>query len=221
MQMSVHSLIHGLSSAGGIALGAIFSAVSRIRPTTKPLHPRGRLLTGTIIRNGLVPATGVPWVDEPGRDEVLVRVSRAIGLSESMPDIHGIAVRVPFSPDGTADLLFAGTGAGPWTRFLLSPSQTSRQSHSTLLPYRAPTGPLVLAALPRGMSDSFDLACASPRGQWRRFGVLHLGGHPGTHEADPLVTFDPMLNTLPGLEPYEWVRRLRERAYAAARRSRS
>lgn len=220
METSARSLVHGLSSAGGVALGAIFSAASRIRPATKPLHPRGRLLTGTITRTGLVPATGVPWLDQPGRDEVLVRVSRAIGLPESMPDIHGIAVRVPCPPDGAADLLLAGTGTGAWTRFLLSPSRTSRHPHSTLLPYRAPTGALVLAALPRGDSN-FDLACASPRGQWRRFGVLDLGERAVEHEADPLVAFDPMLNTLPGLTPYDWVRRLRERAYAAARRSRS
>lgn len=221
METTVRSLVHGLSSSGGVALGALFSVASRLRPSSKPLHPRGRLVTGTITRTGLVLETGVPWLDEPGRDEVLVRVSRAIGLPEWAPDVHGIAVRVPFTPDGAADFLFASTGAGTWTRFLLSPTRTPLRPHSTLLPYRSPRGALVLAALPQGVSDSFDLACASPRGQWRRFGVLRLGERPAGHETDPLVAFDPMLNTLPGLAPYEWVRRLRERAYAAARRSRN
>jgi hypothetical protein len=35
------------------------------------------------------------------------------------------------------------------------------------------------------------------------------------------VSFDPVRNVLPGLAPYDWVRRLREPAYLTARRSRS
>ena len=41
-----------------------------------------------------------------------------------------------------------------------------------------------------------------------------------TAESDEYVAFDPMTNTVPGLEPYEWVRQLRERSYRAARHSR-
>jgi hypothetical protein len=35
------------------------------------------------------------------------------------------------------------------------------------------------------------------------------------------VSFDPILNQLPGLRPYAWVATLREGAYAAARRARA
>jgi hypothetical protein len=38
--------------------------------------------------------------------------------------------------------------------------------------------------------------------------------------SDAAVSFDPILNVIPGLEPYEWSRRLRGPSYAAARHSR-
>ena len=34
---------------------------------------------------------------------------------------------------------------------------------------------------------------------------------------DPAISFDAVANPVPGLEPYGWVRRLREPAYRAAR----
>jgi hypothetical protein len=61
----------------------------------------------------------------------------------------------------------------------------------------------------------FALCVASPLGRWRRFRTLVL---EAARDAD--IDFDAMLNVLPGLPPYDWVRRLREGAYAAARRSR-
>jgi hypothetical protein len=39
-------------------------------------------------------------------------------------------------------------------------------------------------------------------------------------EADTPVSFEPVGNLLPGLETYDWVRRLRAPAYRTARRSR-
>ena len=38
--------------------------------------------------------------------------------------------------------------------------------------------------------------------------------------SDASISFDPVAHTVPGLEVYDWVRRIREPAYAAARRSR-
>ena len=58
---------------------------------------------------------------------------------------------------------------------------------------------------------------ASGTGGWHDFSTLVLTESPG---ADELVSFDPLLNMVPGLENYEWVRRLREPSYATARRSR-
>lgn len=148
---------------------------------------------------------------------MLVRRSRAVGLPEGLPDIHGLAIRVPLQGGGHGDLLLATTGRGRLTRFLLTAGRTPySRPLTTLLPYRTPTGPKLIAALARS-AHRYELAYASPGGSWHQFGDLVLSS---TRGPDPLVSFAPVRNTLPGLENYDWVRRLREPAYAAARHSR-
>lgn len=189
-----------------------------MRKTAKPLHPRGAVLAAELRRHGLHPATGSDWLDEPGVDQVLVRRSRAIGLPSSMPDIHGLALRVPF-PDGSrGDLLFATTGLGVISRFILTASRLPQgRPLTTLLPYSTPTGPLLLSAA-AVTSTTFRIACATPRGPWRPFADLVLSR---LDAPDQLLSFDPLCNTVPGLDNYRWVHRLREPSYATARRSRS
>jgi hypothetical protein len=197
----------GLLSSGVVALGAA-------RDRTKPLHPDGQLRRATVTRMGTAVRSGVPWLDEPGRDDVLVRVSRGIGLPDALPDIHGLAVRLDL--DGTpADVLLANTGLGRLSRYLLTPT---RKAHgrplTSLLPYRSPRGGLLLAAVPTS-ERGYDLRWAGPVGPWHSFGTLDLGEPLGD---DTRVSFDPLVNVVPGLENYGWVQRLREPAYWAARR---
>lgn len=203
--------------AGGAALAGATRALAALRPAAKPLHPVGRMRTARLERHGCTPPTGVAWLDEPGVDEVLARVSRAVGLPDALPDIHGLALRVEVADGTAADLLLASTGSGRVGRFVLTASRALEgRPLTTLLPYRTPTGPALLRALPT-TPDEFELAVASPGGQWRPFAVLRVG--PETQDQHR-VSFDPVLNTLPGLEPYDWVRRLREPAYRVARRTR-
>lgn len=199
-------------------MSVVFGSVARLRAADKPLHPRGGLVSGSVDRRGLDAPVGVAWIDEPGTDSVTVRLSRSVGLPAPLPDVHGLALRIPLA-DGHADLLLATTGQGRIGRFVFSPSfDRSARAYTTLLPYRTPSGPLLLAAFP---SDSdgltFDLACASLQGAWRTFAHLEVGADQ--HE-DPTVSFDPVLNTLPGLDPYGWVASLRAGSYVAARRAR-
>ena len=195
-----------LLATGTRALGATWHRV-------KPLHPEGALRRATITRLGGPIRSGVPWIDDDGEDEALVRVSRALGLPESLPDIHGLAIRV--EPAGRpADLLLASTGLGRVTRFVLTAAKRpSGRPLTSLLPYRSPRGPLLVAAAPDS-PRTFDLLWAGPVGPWHRFGRLELGE---AHGDDLQVSFDPVLNQLPGLSQYDWVRRLREPSYWAAR----
>lgn len=202
------------AATGGVALGAVFRAAGTLRPALKPLHPRGRLRRGRLHRLGLDPGVGVPFLDEAGTDEVVVRLSRAIGLPDRLPDIHGLALRVPVG-DGHGDLLFASTGWGRVGRFVLTAGRRPGDRPLTsLLPYRTPAGPVVLGA--RVSGDVVTLACAVGTGPFRTFGELVLAGEHG----DPAVAFDPVRNQVPGLAVPPWVQRLREPAYAGARRSR-
>jgi hypothetical protein len=204
------------ASLGARAL-ALATRLAAVRPAAKPLHPRGDVVAAELRRDG-GQATGSPWLDLPGRDQVVVRRSRAVGLPEGWPDIHGLAIRVPIDESRFGDLLLATTGHGRVTRFLLAPARRlTGTTLTTLLPYRTPTGPVVIGA--RAADERrLVLAWAPARGDWVPFGEVALADDAGP---DPLVSFDPVRNQLPGLDNYEWVRRLREPAYLTARRTRS
>jgi hypothetical protein len=204
-----------VSDAAGRALSTITHGIARLRPADKPLHPEGSLFSGRVLRRGSALPIGVPWIDQAGEDDALVRLSRAVGLPGRVPDIHGLALRV-HSDGGYGDLLLATTGWDPVTRHLLVPGWSADRPMTTLLPYRTPAGPVVLGARDIG-EDRFGLWWARVGRAWQELGELVLD-----EPLDPAqdVSFDPVLNQLPGLEQYRWVVLLRERAYAAARSER-
>lgn len=206
------------SSAGGQVLRAATGIVA-VRPADKPLHPRGSVVRGSLHRFGAAERTGVAWLDQAGDDEVVVRLSRAVGLPSPLPDIVGLAVRVPTGGGRHGDLLLASTGLGRLTRFTLTAARSPyARPLTTLLPYRTPSGAVLLSAAFRD-ETTIGFAWATGSGRWHHFAELVLHEDP-VDEADRLVSFDPVRNTLPGLENYDWVRRLRAPAYATARRSR-
>lgn len=63
------------------------------------------------------------------------------------------------------------------------------------------------------------LAWAVRVGAGHPFAELTLHTDP-VDEPDSPISFDPVMNVLPGLDTDDWIRRLREPAYATARRSR-
>ncbi len=219
----------GPARAGGALLGALSDAVARVRHA-KPLHPRGAVLAGHLRRHGST--SGAAWVDATGDDEVLVRLSRGGGLPAWLPDVHGLALRVP---DGaaTADLLLSTTGAGPWLRHVLAPHlDATAGTWTSLVPYRGPRGSLMIGgraverrALP---ADAVALAAelgarplrvrlawAAGEGPWVPFATLDVGGAAGP-ALDPDVHFDPLVPPT-GLALPGWVAALRAPAYARAR----
>jgi hypothetical protein len=119
---------------------------------------------------------------------------------------------------GDGDILFATTGFGRITRFVLTASRRPRSRPlTTLLPYDTDAGPVLLAA--EGVEPgSYDLSWSRPSGEWHLFGVLLLSTTPGD---DPEISFDPVQRQIPGLRQYPSVRRLRAPAYLRARRSRA
>lgn len=201
--------------ATGAVLATAVHAMARARRSAKPLHPRGGYRRATLTRSG-GGATGVPWLDTPGTDQVVVRMSRAFGLPRGWPDIHGIALRLRLG-DRDADLLFATTGWGRLTRFVPTVARAAGvRPTTTLFPCRAPEGPVVLGMLPED-DDSFLLAHACGTGPWTTFGRLVLEEpYDG-----PALAFDPVLAPVPGLPPYAWVSALRRPSYRTAQRGRT
>jgi hypothetical protein len=230
----VGTTTRGAAAVGGQALRAAAGALAALRPTPKPLHPAGTVLLATLRRFGGPGTSSSPWLDSAAEDPVLVRISRAVGLPSPVPDVFGLALRVPLDAGRHGDVLFASTGLGRVTRFTLTLGRTPySRPMTTLLPYRTPSGPVLLGAVfarPRGgehaardrPSDGrprlVDLSWARPGGAWHQFARLELPDP--TVGDDALVSFDPVLNPLTGLSTYGWVRRLREPSYVVARRSR-
>lgn len=220
------------AALAGAGLGALFGAAAVVR-RGRPLHPRGRTRAGRVERTGA--ATGVPWLDESGPADVLVRVSRAMGLPSRLPDIYGMALRVGLPGQGTvgdsssgaspcADLLFASTGESALGRFVLRLRSTAGSGPlTTLLPVRVPAGPLLLRLAPLDAPAGdhltpparMSLSYALGTGQWLPLGTLQIGAEVSGHEDE---RHDPVVHQLPGQEQYRWVARLREPAYRAARR---
>jgi hypothetical protein len=209
----------------GLLLQGAAGITGLVRPAAKPLHPEGSVFPVTIRRYGLRDdeRAGAPWIDEAGTTEGWVRFSRATGLPRSVPDVHGIALRIPGegADGGDADVLMATTGLGRFTRFTLTPSRTrGGASYSTLLPYRSPRGAVQLAAVPEDpAARTLTLAVASPGGQWIAFADLSVADGARAGSGDE-ISFDPVVNMLRGLSYYPWATRLREGAYRAARWSR-
>lgn len=204
------------TSAAGTALAAATRGIAALRPAPKPLHPSGAVVRGRLERLGSVTPSGVPWLDGTGEDDVVVRLSRAIGLPDGVPDIHGLAMRVHGAGAG-GDVLLASTGWSRLGRFVLTfGGHAGARPLTTLLPYRTPSGPVLLGA--RALdTENYELSWAKPRGDWHDFARLHLSDDEAP---DRDISFDPVRNQLPGLDQYPWVVRLREPAYLTARRTR-
>jgi hypothetical protein len=220
--------------AAGRLLAVPFGALARARHG-KSLHPRGAVFTGRLERTGSRPRWGVPWLDEPGEDDAVVRLSRGAGLPAPLPDLLGLAIRVPGPEGRPVDLLLSSTGTGRLTRYLPQPRRDTAGGYCSLMTFRSPGGTVVLGALPEQDSVpsepeplagevaarplAFTLAAASPFGQWRPFARLELT--TPADELDPDVRFDGMLHAPPGLVADGPMARLREPSYAAAREGRT
>jgi hypothetical protein len=206
----------------GRVLAAAFAAIRVVRGP-RPIHPNGAVYAGAVSwvnpggRN-----SGISWIDTSpasGRQDVIVRVSRSVGLPSALPDVIGLAFK--FTTEwGPADLELASSWFGVPGRFLLRPSRSIRGAFGSLMPYRGDLGPVLVGAHTGhldGEAWKIDLFYATSSSSWRRFAVVNL--QPECRPDSSTLRFDPMVNPLPGTETYNWTRRLRQRSYRVARRS--
>ncbi len=227
------------------AARALFDAVARVRHR-KPIHPRGLVVPAHLVRHGLAGRggpLGAAFLDEPGSDAGIARISRSAGLPDGWPDVWGLALRLDpaQAPSGVADLLLASSFAGPAGRHALALRRGLQAPLTCVLPYRTAAGRSVMIGAPErsvrlpsrrhdlaahlaAHSVTLTLAVAEPRGPWRPFGTLTVGGAvlgtgDGHHEPED-VSFEPVLNPLPGLVLPEPLATVRSRAYGGARAGR-
>jgi hypothetical protein len=218
----------------GTLTAAGFGAASKLRGS-KAFHPEGVVHEAVVEISGSAAApTGVEILARPARHDALVRFSRGVGLPAPLPDVMGMAIRLPdvHGPGRHQDLLLVTSGDGALVHHLLLPAPGFLSlPYSSLLPYRAADGALfvvgatvrhrrrpapgadeydALAAAAATGRPAFDLAVASLGGRLRAVGTVTLGRRREA-EANAL-RFNPF-NTGGGLQPSGFLHRLRDAAY--------
>lgn len=199
-------------------------------------HPIGVMAGGWIERVAL-PEQGLPI----NSCEVVARVSKAIGTPGALPDIVGLAWKMPpaeYPPSGW-DVLLASTGAELLTRIGLRPvTSWSGATMSSLMPVRYQQqlwwvrakliteiahGGLTLESI-RDQIDNGDMLFAieqaGPIGGFELLGQLTLNRLLTPYESQDLI-FDPTINapSHARLAP-DWLTGLRRSAYDRSREGR-
>jgi hypothetical protein len=226
-----------LSSTGPIAAvtGSVFRSLSALRGK-RIFHPDGVGFAATFAPHP-DSSTGTSLLDEPGSRRAIVRLSRATGLPEPLPDVLGLAIRIPdaYGPERHQDFLLVTSSRLPVGRHLLLPARGFlARTFSSLLPYRARGSLVLVGALPSHAEGSgpglaslrheraaplgYKLALASPLGGWSEVATLELGRRLPDQAVEEL-RFDPS-NTGGGIELAGVLNRLRRPAYRGSQNGR-
>lgn len=207
---------HPAAVAGGAATGLLFWGLSNLRGASV-FHPVGSVREAElVIHEGQ--DVGSAFVDEPGRYQALARLSRGIGLPHPLPDILGLAIKVPdrYGSGADQDLLLASSGQSVVGRRTLRVRRRPQGWFSTILGFEAGGRTILFGARCRSAdAATFGLFFAEPSGPWREFGELRVG--PAV-ERDAM--FDPW-HTGPDLVPTGALNELRAPAYQGSRRGRA
>jgi hypothetical protein len=198
-------------------------------------HPVGVLANGTIERLA-PPKDGLPVESS----DVVGRVSKGVGLPGSLPDIIGLAVRMPplpFAPTSW-DVLTASAGSGVLTRFALRPVTSWRAPMSSLMPLRyegrywwirakmtsdfEASGLSIDAIAEKVASDGIEYEIDQAAGVSEFQPLARVRFHEVTAVgATNDVAFDPTIHTAPDVKlAPEWLTDIRRRSYERSREGR-
>nr|WP_271210776.1 hypothetical protein [Rhodococcus wratislaviensis]GLK36294.1 hypothetical protein GCM10017611_31510 [Rhodococcus wratislaviensis] len=231
----MHLAERTLDTARTMLVGMPFRVAAAMRGGVRVFHPRG------LVAAGHIELDTAWWTLPTGtRIGVVARLSGGVGTPSRVPDVLGLALKIPLDPPDTEwDLLLASSGTSAVTRILPLPARGwSSARYSSLMPYSSngtdtrwvmavPFGrhpvSTSLDALRKSLTDAplrfrLDLVSATgsvvPAGQVTLTRVQELPG-------DVQPTFDPVLHCPPGLalRP-EWLAGVRVGAYRGSRRGR-
>lgn len=197
-------------------------------------HPSGVLARGFIER--IAPAgQGLPIPSS----EIVARVSKASGTPGALPDFVGLAFRLtPPEPAGKPwDILLVSAGSGVLSRAVaLRPTASwNGQTLTTLMPLHYQNHNWWLRARTPSDIDGLGLSLANVRNRLERGNIeIALDQACGRGHFTPVghltltavvddeqhrdVSFDPVVNTAPGLSLHpRWLADLRARAYRQSR----
>lgn len=199
----------------GRAVDVVVHAASAVRGE-RVIHAKGQAFSGELTLLADAAALNIPLMRGPKIRPVLVRFSRGAGLPDPLPDVLGIAIRVP-DADGAGhpqDLMLSTGGGSPLLRRMLVPRWDYRTStYTSLISYEVGGRDLVVAALPDG--GDFLLATAEGGSAWTPFARLAVGT-PLPDDQSRQLSFS-VTNDAGGLRIGGRWRAARAGAYAAAR----
>jgi hypothetical protein len=173
-------------------------------------HPHGASHAVRVVVEGSGEQWGCALLDRPAEHEGLVRLSRGLGLPSPLPDVEGLALRLPGLGVGGAPLDLLVNSA--W-RFTFAPRALA-PTWSSILAFRTGSDRRVLLGA-RPVEGGFALLVAPPLGRWTRWGRLELGA-PFDGEG---LRFDPTLGA-DDLQPVPLFRTLRRWSYDASQAGR-
>lgn len=220
----------------GLTAGAF--GVRSTQRRKRVFHPVGVAFEGLLHLNPQ--ATNVVPHELSDSTKVIVRFSRGAGVPEPIPDVLGLAVKIPLASANTGeqDLLFASAGTVPGLRNLLMPAKSFfTPSYSSILPYRLASKRQIvfgakadsslrgrkgdfgdLNAAAASMSLRFDLLVAGLTGPWTTIGSLEVRQQL-SQEVSRQLRFNPW-HTHPELQPAGPLNTMRRSAYIASQRAR-
>lgn len=221
----------------GVSAG-LFASLSRLRGH-RVFHPYGEAFDATITFN----RRAVRWLPDvvvtPRTHPAIVRFSRGLGLPEALPDVYGLAVKIPGLYGGGGwdqDWLMVTSGTDVLGRHLLIPTlDMFSRPYSTVLPYRQRRGGLVtFGARLKGRHKArsvtelrrlvgqdlveLEFTAAPERSDQVVIGTIRLTDVTVT--PDQVLRFNPW-NTSSELKPAGALNELRRDTYKASQRARS
>jgi hypothetical protein len=190
-------------------VAAVVRAASVVRGA-RVIHGRGRTVAGRLRMTG--GDYGAVLLDTEAEYDVVVRLSRSAGLPAPLPDVHGLAIRVPdvYGPGRHQDILLDSTVSLPLLRRWPVPAMRPRL-YGSLLSLEIGGSRRLLGA--RRDGDCLELLVASPYGVWEAVGQLELGTDVSHGRS---IRFN-VWNTGGGIRPVGAIQEWRRQSYEASR----
>jgi hypothetical protein len=158
----------------GRLVDEVVRAASAVRGE-RIIHAKGQAHQAQLMLLPGATELDVPLVHGPRERSVVARFSRGAGFPRILPDVLGLAVRIPDADanGGVQDLMLSTGAGGPLTRRLpLLRRDYLSATYTSLIAYDVGGRSLVVAALPAG--GGFTLATAAGTEAWTPFAQLDL-----------------------------------------------
>jgi hypothetical protein len=161
------------------ATAGVFATLAKLR-RARGVHPHGIGFGGVLTLQTGPGLDLIPGLGAPRSVPAVLRLSRSFGLPRPLPDLLGVAVKLPdmHGPGHDQDFLLVSALDGRLSKYVPLPApRYSWRAYSSLIPYRS-DGRLVV---PGALSASPEAATgASPEaatGEDEMTGALHAAEH--------------------------------------------